>query len=87
MGLSRPAQLSSDYRAPRTETEQQVSDIWELLLDMTGLGVDDDFFELGGHSLIAVGITGELSAVSGVRLQPPDHFHSRPGCRRPGQRR
>ncbi|HEX8080693.1 MAG TPA: non-ribosomal peptide synthetase [Jatrophihabitans sp.] len=76
-GRSRPTALSSDYRPPRTETEQQVTDTWELLLDMTGIGVDDDFFELGGHSLIAVGITGELSAVSGVNLQAR-HFYENP---------
>ncbi|MEO7260445.1 MAG: non-ribosomal peptide synthetase [Jatrophihabitantaceae bacterium] len=76
-GRSRPTALSSEHRPPETETEQEVTDIWELLLDMTGIGVDDDFFELGGHSLIAVGITTELSAVSGIHLQPR-HFYENP---------
>ncbi|HET6209975.1 MAG TPA: non-ribosomal peptide synthetase [Jatrophihabitans sp.] len=69
-GRGRPAGLSSDHRQPETETEQLVTEIWELLMDLTGLGVDDDFFELGGHSLVAVAIAGELSEAVGVALTP-----------------
>jgi len=76
-GRARPQSLSSDYRAPVSETEQLVTDTWELLLDLSGVGVDDDFFELGGHSLIAVGITAELSLHYGVTLQPR-HFYQNP---------
>ncbi len=76
-GRARPEALSSDFRAPATETEQSVADTWELLLDLSGIGVDDDFFELGGHSLIAVGITAELSGSYGIALQPR-HFYQNP---------
>jgi acyl carrier protein len=76
-GRARPTGLSSDYRAPHTETEQVVTDVWELLMDVAGVGVDDDFFELGGHSLMAVGITSELGRVSGVTVQPR-HFYQNP---------
>ena len=69
-GRDRPTGLSRGHRPPATETEQLVTDTWELLMDLAGIGVDDDFFELGGHSLIAVGIATELTEVSGVRLQP-----------------
>jgi acyl-coenzyme A synthetase/AMP-(fatty) acid ligase/acyl carrier protein len=69
-GRERPTGLSSDYQAPTTETEQLVAETWQLLMDVSGIGVDDDFFELGGHSLIAVAIMSELVAVSGISLQP-----------------
>jgi acyl carrier protein len=39
--------------APRTEPQMVISSIWEELLGIRGIGIDDDFFELGGHSLLA----------------------------------
>jgi amino acid adenylation domain-containing protein len=70
VGQGRPAGLSNGYRPPSTETEHMVIDTWELLLDLAGIGVDDDFFELGGNSLVAVAISSELAQVAGVRLRP-----------------
>ncbi|HEX8094839.1 amino acid adenylation domain-containing protein [Jatrophihabitans sp.] len=69
-GRDRPAGLSSVHRPPRTETEHAVADTWELLMDVAGIGIDDDFFELGGHSLMAVAIASELSDAAGVRVLP-----------------
>jgi len=69
-GQDRPAGLSSGYRAPGSETEHMVIDTWELLMDLAGIGVDDDFFELGGNSLVAVAISSELALLAGVRLRP-----------------
>ncbi len=45
--------ISQPYAAPRTETEQEIAKIWQELLGISPIGVDDDFFELGGHSLLA----------------------------------
>jgi amino acid adenylation domain-containing protein len=70
IGRDRPAGLSSAYRPPSTETEHLVSDTWELLMDVAGIGADDDFFELGGHSLMAVAIASELTDAAGVRVGP-----------------
>jgi acyl carrier protein len=69
-GRDRPAGLSSAHRPPSTETEHAVTDTWELLMDVAGIGIDDDFFELGGHSLLAVAITSELTGAAGVRVRP-----------------
>ncbi|HST48454.1 non-ribosomal peptide synthetase [Jatrophihabitans sp.] len=69
-GQARPAGLSSSYRPPGTETEHLVIDTWNLLMDMAGIGVDDDFFELGGNSLVAVAISSELAQAAGVPVRP-----------------
>ena len=68
-GRDRPAGLSSVHQPPCTEFEQLVAETWELLLDLDGVGVDDDFFELGGNSLIATAIVSELTDVLGIQLR------------------
>src|SRR6185369_2750370 len=39
------------YVAPRTPVEELVAAIWEEVLSVKQVSVDDDFFALGGHSL------------------------------------
>ena len=56
---------STPFVAPATEAERQLKEIWEAVLDVDGLGVDDDFFELGGESLGAVTLFSELEHALG----------------------
>ena len=42
--------------------------IWEDLLGMAGIGVDDNFFELRGDSLLAAQVTSRLYAECQVKL-------------------
>ncbi|MEY8829329.1 beta-ketoacyl synthase N-terminal-like domain-containing protein [Sedimentitalea sp. XS_ASV28] len=46
--------LDSTYVAPSTAIEAALAELWEDLLGVSQVGVEDDFFALGGHSLIAV---------------------------------
>lgn len=46
--------LDSAYVAPRNDVERMLVAMWEELLGVEGVGVEDSFFDLGGHSLIAV---------------------------------
>src|SRR5262249_53117535 len=39
--------------APTNEIEEKVVAIWQELLGIERIGINDDFFDLGGHSLIA----------------------------------
>ncbi len=52
--------LSTDYGAPRDETEQRVALIWADALGINEIGVYDNFSSLGGHSLLAIRIVADL---------------------------
>ncbi|HWO67580.1 MAG TPA: amino acid adenylation domain-containing protein, partial [Umezawaea sp.] len=39
---------------PRTDAERTLVAVWEKLLGVTGLGVEDNFFDLGGDSILGL---------------------------------
>ncbi|MGC4865236.1 non-ribosomal peptide synthetase [Micromonospora sp. DT53] len=63
---------TSNRVAPRTETEHYVAGLWEELLAVEGVGIDDDFFALGGNSLLALSLRRRVSRDLGVDLQALD---------------
>jgi thioesterase domain-containing protein len=52
---------------PRGAAERRVVTIFERVLEVEGVGAEDDFFALGGHSLLAVALFAELEK-GGPRL-------------------
>ncbi|GAA4658127.1 hypothetical protein GCM10023347_06560 [Streptomyces chumphonensis] len=43
----------TEFVAPRDATERVVAEIWQEVLGVGRVGIDDSFFDLGGHSLLA----------------------------------
>ncbi|GLT18781.1 polyketide synthase [Vibrio zhanjiangensis] len=60
-GHARP-ELSVEYVAPENEIEKEIIAIWQSILGISGIGIDDNFVELGGNSLLAVQIVSKVSA-------------------------
>jgi len=56
------------YAPPETELEAALVEIWQELLDVERLGVQDDFFALGGHSLLATRVLNRVEKAFGVRI-------------------
>jgi amino acid adenylation domain-containing protein len=61
---SRPAHerpsIQTTYVAPRNEFEARVAGVWQDVLGIEQVGINDNFFDLGGHSLIAVQLVSRL---------------------------
>jgi FkbH-like protein len=53
---------------PKSELEARLVSVWEELLGVDGIQVEDDFFELGGSSLLAVALFSRLAKEFGARL-------------------
>ncbi|MBB5123150.1 thioester reductase [Streptomyces eurocidicus] len=69
--------LGSDYRAPEGEVERALALMWGDLMEIDGIGADDDFFELGGHSLMATQITADIATLWDAEV-PPRAFYENP---------
>ncbi|RBH55294.1 MULTISPECIES: non-ribosomal peptide synthetase [Pseudomonas] len=66
--LPDPSQLQARYRAPHSEIERNLAEIWEQVLQVPQVGLDDHFFELGGHSLLAAQVIARIKARLAVSL-------------------
>jgi amino acid adenylation domain-containing protein/non-ribosomal peptide synthase protein (TIGR01720 family) len=64
------SQMQAAYVAPQSELEQQVAAIWQQVLSVERIGLNDHFFELGGHSLLAVNVVSRIALELGLTLTP-----------------
>jgi natural product biosynthesis luciferase-like monooxygenase protein len=68
--------VPAGYVAPRNEIEEILADLWQTLLGVEGVGVEDNFFRLNGNSLIALQAISRIQAVFGVKLSVRSFFES-----------
>jgi amino acid adenylation domain-containing protein len=59
-------ELTSD--PPRTALERRLVEVWERVLDVKGIGIQDEFFEVGGDSLRSVALMVEIDKALGIAL-------------------
>jgi len=64
----------SEYVAPTNETEKKLAAIWQEVLAVEKVGINDDFIELGGHSLLVISILSKMHQEFNVELQLRDVF-------------
>ncbi|MFI5406904.1 MAG: amino acid adenylation domain-containing protein, partial [Nitrososphaerales archaeon] len=46
--------INESFLTPTTATEKQIAEIWQSLLSVNVISVNDNFFDLGGHSLLSI---------------------------------
>jgi len=63
-----------NYIAPRSEAEEKIMEIFQQIIGLDKISVNEDFFELGGDSLKAVQVTGELHKAFNVEVEVAEIF-------------
>lgn len=61
-----PNLYEEHYRPPTTDVQRDLALIWEELLHITPVGIDDNFFNLGGDSLLAAQLIATIEERFGV---------------------
>jgi non-ribosomal peptide synthetase component F len=71
---ARPTSERRDYRAPVTDIEQLLCDIYAQVLGVDRVGVDDSFFDLGGDSLSAMRVVAAINSALDAQVTLPALF-------------
>ena len=71
----RPA-LQTIFKLPDSELEKGIAEIWQSLLGMDAVGINDNLFELGGDSLLGIQLLSRVRAGFAVDLHPADFFRA-----------
>lgn len=67
---------TSAYVAPETETQEKIAAIWQEVLNVEKVGVNDHFFELGGHSLKLMRLKNEYHKEFSVNIKIKEFFEN-----------
>ena len=71
--------LKTAWQPPETDLQKSIAGIWESLLAIKGIGIDDNFFDLGGNSLLSIQASNKLIA-AGIDL-PVVKLYQHPNIR------
>ncbi|NDJ21062.1 amino acid adenylation domain-containing protein [Nostoc sp. B(2019)] len=67
-------ELETAYVLPRNEMEHAIADIWQKILKVEKVGIQDNFFDLGGHSLNVLQVYSKLRELFKADLVITDLF-------------
>ena len=68
-----PLTLEVGSAEPQTETQRRLCEIWQQVLGLKSLGIDDNFFEVGGDSILSIQVVSRAAAM-GIGLTTRDLF-------------
>jgi len=60
--------LEEAYVMPKTEAERIIATVWQEILQIEKVGINDNFFSIGGHSLLIVKIQAKLNEILGKEI-------------------
>jgi acyl carrier protein len=64
----------SRLAVPRNPVEEAIAQLWQQILKLNQVGMDENFFELGGHSLAASWLVSQVRRLFGVELSLQSFF-------------
>jgi hypothetical protein len=62
------------FTPPSSDTERAIAAIWQELLGLEQVGVNDNFFDIGANSLLVMRANGRISAALGKAVSLVDMF-------------
>ncbi|MEU6378918.1 amino acid adenylation domain-containing protein [Streptomyces sp. NPDC046909] len=74
--LPEPEFTGGEYRAPRTEAERVLAEVYTDVLGAAQVGIDDDFFACGGDSIRSIQVVARAKA-RGVLVSTREIFEQR----------
>ncbi len=66
------ASVQQEILPPNTAREKLLAEVWQEVLDVPVLNINDNFFSLGGHSLLVMRVIARVQALTGIQLGPQD---------------
>ncbi|MEU1290717.1 SDR family NAD(P)-dependent oxidoreductase, partial [Kitasatospora sp. NPDC005856] len=66
--------ILTEFVAPRSDTERAICEVWQELLGIEKVGIQDSFFDLGGNSLIAIQLVSTTNTRLGTKLALGDLY-------------
>ncbi len=70
-------ELAEAFVAPRNSIESLIAGVWQEVLPVDRVGVNDGFFELGGDSLLAIQALNRLRQLTEVNVSFRDLFETK----------
>ncbi|HLP46213.1 MAG TPA: amino acid adenylation domain-containing protein, partial [Candidatus Kapabacteria bacterium] len=74
--LSANIKLEAEYLPPRNSIEEQLVDIWQGLLKLEKVGVNDNFFNIGGDSIKTISLLNLINKEFKVELKTVDLYEN-----------
>jgi acyl carrier protein len=71
---SKQTDANETYIAPRSAIERTIANIWQEVLKVEKVGINDNFFGLGGHSLLLVHAQSKVSDALKVKVSMLEMF-------------
>ena len=75
--LPRPEAVACEvavYTAPRSDLEKRMAELWQEVLKLPKVGIDDNFFTIGGQSLKAAFLLARMQKQLGLRVEMQGFF-------------
>jgi amino acid adenylation domain-containing protein len=69
-------ELKQSYVSPRNDVEHKLVQIWQEVLELNPIGINDRFLDLGGHSLAATRVVSQVIKKFEVKLSLQSLFQS-----------
>jgi acyl carrier protein len=69
-------ELKQSYVSPRNDVEHKLVQIWQEVLELNPIGINDRFLDLGGHSLAATRVVSQVIKKFELQLSLQSLFQS-----------